>query len=260
MNIEANGISIHYQIDGPEGAPWLVFSNSLATDLSLWDAQVRYFRDTYRILRYDQRGHGATQAPPGPYAFETLLDDAIGLMDALGVATAPFCGLSMGGATAMGLALRHPERIERAIVCDAPCASSPLSAQQWQERIVIARERGMAALAEPTLARWFPAETLSANPPHVANVRDMILATPVEGFIGCAAALADHDYRTAAATVRRRVLLLVGERDGVIPDAMRRMGAELPGSWLIELPGAGHLSNLDRPELFNRALNTFLRA
>ena len=137
MKIKANGITINYQIDGPAGAPWIVFSNSLATTLAMWDEQAAALKFSFRVLRYDQRGHGGTDAPAGRYAFATLLDDAVALLDALSIEKAHFAGLSMGGATALGLAERHPDRFERIIVCDSPCRSTPQSSQQWQERIAV---------------------------------------------------------------------------------------------------------------------------
>jgi 3-oxoadipate enol-lactonase len=257
MKIKANGININYQIDGPAGAPWIVFSNSLATSTAMWDEQAAALQDSYRVLRYDQRGHGGTDAPSGRYAFDTLLADAIALLDALNIRNAHFAGLSMGGATALGLAERHPGRIDRVIVCDSPCQSTPQSAQQWEERIAIAEEKGIEALVEPTVSRWFAAETVAKNPPHLDKVRAMFRATPVNGFIGCAAALADHDYASAAGSVKQPVLFLVGEKDAPAP-AMRKLHEKLPGSRYVELPGAGHISNMDRPAEFNRAVADFL--
>ena len=259
MKLKANGITINYQVDGPEGAPWLVFSNSLATNLTMWDEQARALEQPYRVLRYDQRGHGGTDAPAGRYSFATLLADAIALLDALGIRKAHFAGLSMGGATALGLAEAHPDRLDRVIVCDSPCQSTPASTQQWEERIAVAQKQGIEALVEPTVARWFPPETLAANPPHIDKVRGMIRATPVNGFIGCAAALADHDYASAVATVTRPVLFMAGEKDGVTPVAMRKLSAALPGSRYVELPGAGHISNMDQPRAFTEVLRDFLK-
>ena len=135
MQIKANEITFNYQIDGAQGAPWLIFSNSLATNLSMWDDQARAFSGRFRVLRYDQRGHGKTEAPEGRYPFATLLADAIALMDALEIARAHFCGLSLGGATALGLTEQYPNRIVSTIVCDSPCASTPASAKQWEERL-----------------------------------------------------------------------------------------------------------------------------
>src|SRR5262249_37274405 len=189
MKAKASGISINYEVDGPAGAPWLILSNSLATNLSMWDEQVRELKRAYRVLRYDQRGHGATEATGGRYTFALLMADALALMDALGIAKAHFAGLSMGGATALGLAETHPGRLDKVIVCDSPCQSTPASAQQWEERIAIAQKQGMEPLVEPTVRRWFPPDIVKARAPHVDKVRAMIRATPVDGFIGCAAAL-----------------------------------------------------------------------
>ena len=260
MRIKANGIEINYQVDGPERAPWLILSNSLATNLSMWDEQARAFGRTLRVLRYDQRGHGGTEVPTGRYRFDVLVADARALMDALGIKQTHFAGLSMGGATALGLAEKHPDRVDKIVVCDSPCQSTPASAEQWEERIALAQKQGMEALVEPTVGRWFPPEVLAAKAPHVDKVRQMIRITPVNGFIGCAAALADHDYASAAATVKRPVLFLVGEKDGVNPAAMRKLNSVVPGSRYVELAGAGHISNLDEPEGFTRAVKDFLAA
>jgi 3-oxoadipate enol-lactonase len=259
MKIKANGISINYQIDGPELAPWIVFSNSLATTTAMWDEQTAALKDKFRVLRYDQRGHGGSDVPSGRYPFDTLVTDALALLDALLIKRANFAGLSMGGATALGLAERHPERVDRIIVCDSPCQSTPQSSQQWEERIVVAQKEGIEVLVEPTIGRWFPAETVAKNPPHLDKVRAMIRNTPVDGFVGCAAALADHDYASAVATVKNRVLFLVGEKDAPGP-AMRKLHDRLPGSRFVEIPGAGHISNMDRPAEFNRAILDFLTA
>jgi 3-oxoadipate enol-lactonase len=258
MHIKANGITINCEVDGADGAPWLVLSNSLATDVSMWDQQAADLRRSFRVLRYDQRGHGGTDAPAGRYTFDLLIADVLALFDALSIRRAHFGGLSMGGATALGLALRHPGRIDRAIICDSGCASTPATSQQWEERIAAARQGGMEAMVESTIARWFPPETVKANPPHLDKLRAMIRATPVEGFIGCAAALADHDFRSAVGTVTRPLLFIVGEKDGTTPAAMRQMHEQVPGSGFLELPGAGHISNMDQPARFTKAIVEFL--
>jgi 3-oxoadipate enol-lactonase len=258
MRIKANGLTFNYTIDGSEGAPWLVFSNSLATTVAMWDEQATALAGKYRVLRYDQRGHGATDAPAGRYAFDTLIADAVALMDTVGIKRAHFGGLSMGGATALGLAEQHPDRVDSIIICDSGCMSTLQSTQQWEERIVVAQKEGMDALVEPTMARWFPPETLHNNPPHLAKVRAMIRATPVNGFIGCAAALADHDYNAKVATVKCPTLFIVGEKDGAAPAAMKDMQSRLPGSKYVELSGAGHISNMDRPAEFTKAIAEFL--
>lgn len=203
MRINANGISINYQIDGPEGAPWLVFSNSLVTNLSMWDDQVADLKSSFRILRYDQRGHGGTQVTDGKYSFDMLTADAIGLLDALSITRTHFAGISMGGMTAMFLAERHPERCDGVIACDFGPASTPVSAQQWQERIDLATAKGMEGLAEATVARWFPPEFIAAKAPVIDRTREMIRTTPFKGFAGCAAALSDYDMRPGLGAVRK---------------------------------------------------------
>ena len=213
----------------------LQFARDLDRDVGRAGAALK---DKFRVLRYDQRGHGGTDAPAGRYAFDTLLDDALGLLDALSIKKAHFAGLSMGGATALGLAERHPDRFDRIIVCDSPCQSTPQSSQQWEERIAVAQKQGIEALVEPTIARWFPAETVAKNPPHVDKVRAMIRTTPVNGFIGCAAALADHDYASAVATVKHTVLFMAGEKDA----ASRRRCENSTKNFL-----ARALSNLPAP-------------
>src|SRR5262249_55860447 len=247
MRVKANGITFNCRIDGPDGAPVLVLSNSLACNISMWDPQVPELSGAFRVLRYDQRGHGETEAPPGRYTFELLIADVMALLDALSIRRTHFAGLSMGGATALGLAQRHPDRFDRIIICDSPCASTPATAQQWEERIAVAQEKGIEALVEPTVSRWFPPETVARNPPHLDHVRRMIRTTPVNGFIGCAAALANHDFRSQVATVKQPVLFMVGEKDGTTPAAMRQMHETLHGSRFVELAGAGHISNLDQP-------------
>ncbi|MGF7160803.1 3-oxoadipate enol-lactonase [Rhodoligotrophos appendicifer] len=258
MHLKANGISIHYRIDGPDAAPWLIFSNSLATDLSMWEPQTAELSKAFRILRYDQRGHGKTEAPGGRYSFDTLMADVVALMDELSIERAHFCGLSMGGSTAMGMAQNHSNRLDRVIVCDSPCFSTAAATQQWEERIAVARSEGMEGLVESTLARWYPADTLAASPPQVSKVREMILATPVNGFAGCAAALATHDFRSNIGAVKLPMLLVAGEKDGVVPAAMQDIHREMSTSQFVSLPNAGHISNLDQPALFSNALSEFL--
>jgi len=258
MKIKANGITFNYRLDGAEGLPWLVFSNSLATTLEMWDEQTAQLQSKFRLLRYDQRGHGGTDAPAGRYTFELLMADAIALMDALGVKRAHWCGVSMGGATGMGLAQRHADRFDRLVICDTPGQSTPTTSAQWEERILSAQKGGMQAQLESTIARWFPPETLKANPPHLDILRKMILATPVNGFVGGSAALANHDFRPGMKNVKNPILYMCGEKDGHNAAVMRQMKQEFPSATYIELPGAGHISNMDQPARFTGAMREFL--
>ena len=260
MKIKANGITFNCEISGADNAPWLIFSNSLATNLSMWDPQVAELKHLFRMLRYDQRGHGQTEAPSGRYTFDLLCADVIALMDALGIGRAHWCGVSMGCATGMGLVQKHPERFDRMVLCDNPGRSSPELRRAWEERIAMAGKGGMAGLLESTMQRWFPPETLKANPPHLDTIRQMILSTPVNGFIGCSAALGDHDFRPLMPQVKNPVLYMTGEKDANNAAAMKVMQEERPGSRYIVLPGAGHISNMDQPAMFTNALREFLAA
>jgi 3-oxoadipate enol-lactonase len=257
MRITANGISMNTQIDGPEGAPWLVFSNSLMTNLSMWDDQVAELKKSFRILRYDQRGHGGTQATEGPYSFDLLVADVVALLDALSIKRAHFAGLSMGGVTALFLAQRHAQRFDRIIACDCAPASTPASAQQWKERIEIVAKDGTAALAEPTVTRWFPPEFVATKSPVLDKVRHMIRTTPIAGFIGCAQALSDYDLRPGLGAIDRPTLLMVGTKDATLA-GIRQIKEAVRGSALVELEGAGHISNTEQPAAFTGAIRDFL--
>jgi 3-oxoadipate enol-lactonase len=257
MRINANGINFNTQIDGPENAPWLVLSNSLLTNLSMWDEQVAELKQSFRILRYDQRGHGGTQATEAPYSFDLLVADVVALLDGLSIKRAHFAGLSMGGVTALFLAQRHPQRFDRIIACDCAPASSPASAQQWKERIELVSKDGIGALAEPTIARWFPPEFVATKAPVLDKIRQMIRSTPIAGFSGCAQALSDYDLRPALAGIDRRTLLIVGTKDATLA-GIRQIKEAVRGSALVELEGAGHICNVEQPAAFSRAVRDFL--
>jgi 3-oxoadipate enol-lactonase len=257
MQIKANGITFNYQVEGPEGAPWVVFSNSLATNLSMWDEQAAALKKDFRVLRYDHRGHGATEAPDGRYNFDLLVADVIGLFDALSIQRAHFVGISMGGMTGLALAQKHPDRVASLVPCDCGPASSPASSQQWEERIAIAQKDGMEPLVEATAKRWFPPEFVESHPAVFQNACEMIRSTPVKGFIGCAGALANYDLRPGLPGITAPTLLIVGTKDATVP-GIKAINAAIPGSKVVELEGAGHLSNLEQPEAFTRALQQFL--
>jgi 3-oxoadipate enol-lactonase len=259
MQVEANGIEFNVKMDGHRGSPWLVLSNSLATNLSMWDRQVEALRDRFRILRYDQRGHGESDAPAGRYEFNTLVADVVALLDALEIQRTHFAGLSMGGMTAIALAEQHPERVDRVVACDCGPASTPQSAQQWEERIAQAREHGMQGLVQPTIERWFPAEFIAANPDTIEKVRHMIRTTPLNGFTGCAYALSNFDLRPGLAGIRNPVQFICGGKDPSLAGT-KALHAAVAGSAFVEIPGAGHISNMENPTTFTHALQEFLEA
>jgi len=257
-HITTDGVQIAYRIDGTGELPWLIFSNSLATDLSLWDGQVAHLRDHFRILRYNQRGHGASSVPAQPCTFAALAADVIALMDHLGITRASLVGVSMGAVTMLTVAASHPQRVERVLACDGQWAAPTGAAEAWQARIDSAEASGMAALVEPTAARWFKAPFMARPSPALEHVRRMIGATPPGGFIQCARALQAYDLRDQIGAIEVPCMLLVGAEDGSLPGVMRRMADVIPGARYAEVAAAGHLPNLEQPELFNAAAASFL--
>ncbi len=258
ITVGVDGLAFRCRVDGREGAEWLVFSNSLLTDLSLWDEQVAALAGRFRILRYDQRGHGGTEVPDGPATIDALVADAASLLDAFRIARASFVGISLGAATAFAIAARLPGRITRIVACDGQASSPPGSIAAWQERIDLAAAEGMAGLVEPTVRRWFPPEFVAAGGPGLAHVRAMIRGTKFGGFVACARALQDYDLRPALPGLVPPALLVVGGADGSLPEAMRGIAARIPHAAFVEFPGAGHLVNIQAPDAFNRTLSSFL--
>jgi 3-oxoadipate enol-lactonase len=257
---QVNGIALNYRIDGPEGAPWLTFGNSLCCDLSMWQPQAEFFSRRYRVLRYDTRGHGHSEASSGPYSFDLLVADVIGLWDALGIARSHWVGLSMGGMAGFGLALDHAQRVGALVCCDCRAQAPQAYAAFMAERIRITREQGMVALVEPTLSRWFLPQTLAAQPRWLDALRASVAATSVDGHIGCCEAIRALDYEQRLGAISNPCLLLGGEADvGAPPDVMGAIAQRIPGAQHQVIANAGHISNLEQVEAFNAAVDAFLR-
>jgi 3-oxoadipate enol-lactonase len=258
QHVRVNGLTIRCRLDGRDDAPWLVFSNSLLTDLSVWDAQVAAFADRFHILRYDQRGHGGTEVPAEPATLDQLTEDLAALMEHFGVSTATVAGVSMGAATVLCLAARAPQLAMAVVASDGQAGTAPGGAQTWQERMDFARQHGMAVHAEATLKRWFSPASLAAGNPAIPHVRRMIENTPEAGFVACARALQSYDIRAALPGLRQPVLLVAGAADGAMPKSMRAMAESIPDARFVEIPDAGHLPCIEAPSPFNQAMETFL--
>ncbi|MCB2217876.1 MAG: 3-oxoadipate enol-lactonase [Desulfobulbaceae bacterium] len=255
--ITANGIAINYRLDGPAGAPVVMLSNSLMSNYTMWDDQVSLLAGTYRVLRYDQRGHGGTEVPVGSYSIEQLTTDAVALIEALGIAAVHFVGLSMGGFTGQLMAMDYPDKVLSLCLCDTACVMPPSSL--WQERIDIARRDGVAALMPATLERWFTKKFRESGDPRLEKVREMIIGTDVEGYIGCAAAIRDMDLCGKLAEISAPTRVIVGADDPACPPAYAQtLHQGIAGSSLVVLPDAAHLPNIEQTELFNEALREFL--
>ncbi|HEX7220753.1 MAG TPA: 3-oxoadipate enol-lactonase [Burkholderiales bacterium] len=255
MKAKVNGIEIHYEIQGREGAPWLVLSHSLACSGRMWDPQLEAFKERYRILNYDMRGHGQSEAPKGAYTLELLADDVLALMESLKIRKAIYCGLSIGGMIGQTLALRPNPPFERMVLADTTHAQPPEALKQWEERIRIAESKGMAALVDSTMERWFtPAFRASAPAQRIA---ELIRATPVPGYVGCGRAIMGLNTTARLKDIRLPVLAITGESDGAAPGT-RYIGEKVPGAKFVSIANASHIANIEQPEAFNRALRDFL--
>jgi 3-oxoadipate enol-lactonase len=255
MKASVNGIEINYELSGSEGAPWLVLSHSLACTVRMWDPQVEAFKDRFRILNYDMRGHGATSAPQGPYSLDMLADDVLGLMKHLKIQKAAYCGLSIGGMIGQTLALKAPGSFTKMVLADTTHTQPPEALKQWDDRIAVAKSKGMAALVDGTMERWFTAPFRSS--PAAKKIAALIAATPVAGYVGCGEAIKKLSTTARLKEIRLPVLAITGEQDGAAPGT-KYIGENVPGAKYVGIPDAAHIANVEQAEAFNRALRQFL--
>jgi 3-oxoadipate enol-lactonase len=254
MKIRANGIEQHYTVDG--AGPWLVMSHSLACNSAMWREQVELLSGRFKVLRYDTRGHGQTDAPAGSYTLDMLADDAKGLLDALGVREAHWIGISMGAMIGQTLALKHPPTLRSLVLADTTSRNPPEAWPMWKERIEVAEAKGMEATVESTLARWFTEPYRKARPDRIAPIASMIRATPVAGYVGCCHAIPRIDLTARLKEIRVPVLAITGAEDAAAPGT-RAIHENIPGSELVVIPSASHIANIEQPEAFNQALSRF---
>lgn len=253
-----DGCRLAYALTGPQTAPALVLCNSLGTDQSLWDAQVEAFAARYRVLRFDTRGHGASDAPGGDYSVDRLGRDVLSLMDGLGIRQAHVCGVSIGGLTTLWLGIHAPDRVLRLVLANT--AARVGSLEFWVERMRVARTEGLESLAEVTMQRWFTERFRTADPERVARMRATLLRVPAAGYLGCCAALRDADLRHLAAGVLAPSLVVTGTADVATPPAAgEALAAAIPGARLLALEAA-HLANVEQAPAFTAAVLAFLEA
>lgn len=255
-SVDLDDGGIHYRFDGPAEAPVLVLSNSLGTDLSLWDVQVPAFARQFRVLRYDSRGHGRSLVTPGPYTIDRLGRDVVALLDGLNVERAHFCGLSMGGMIGLWLGVNAPQRIDRLVLCNTSARVG--TPDLWNARIEAVRNNGMASIVGAVLERWFTAAFRERSPEAVAAVRRSLEAAPAEGYVAACAAVRDMDQRDAIGRIRLPTLVIAGTHDAVTPPADGRFLADtIPDARYVELDAA-HLSNIEAAERFTAQVSSFL--
>jgi 3-oxoadipate enol-lactonase len=256
----ADGV-LNYQLDGPEGAPVLVLSNSLGTDLHMWDTQVPAFAAHFRVLRYDTRGHGQSLVTEGPYSIEQLGRDVLSLLDALQIDKAHFCGLSMGGLIGQWLGINAPERLNRLIVCNT--AAKIGSPETWNPRIEMVLRDGAAAMAglrDASIERWFTPAFSGTQPEQVKRITDMLAATSPEGYAANCGAVRDADFRDQLGEIKAPLLVISGAADAVTPPSGGLFIQEhVAGAEYAEFQAA-HLSNVEVGEPFSRRVVDFLLA
>ncbi|PQO23221.1 3-oxoadipate enol-lactonase [Rhodobacteraceae bacterium WD3A24] len=255
MNVaEINGIRLHYRDEG-EGAP-VVFCNSLGTDLRLWDKVVAHLPAGLRLIRYDKRGHGLTDAPRAPYSMGRLVGDAEALMEHLDVRGAVFVGCSIGGMVAQGLAAKRGDLLAGMVLSNT--ASKIGTQQMWDDRIAKVEAGGVEALADAVMERWFSPPFRET--PELAAWRNMLTRTPADGYAGCSAAIAGTDFYTTTAALTLPTLGIGGDHDGSTPPDLVRETTELVQGGRFELiRGAGHLPMVEQPEAFAGVLTDFLK-
>ncbi|KPF71618.1 3-oxoadipate enol-lactonase [Bosea sp. AAP35] len=250
------GEPFNIRFDGPTEAPVLMLSNSLGTNLSMWDPQIPEWSRHFRVLRYDSRGHGLSVATDKAFAIDTLGRDALAILDHFGIENAHWCGVSKGGMVGQWLATHARERMGRLVLANTAAHMGPASL--WDGRIETARSQGMDALVKGVLERWFSPRFREAEPTTVARVGSMLTTTPAIGYATCCAAIRDMDQREAIRSVTNPVLVIIGTVDPATPPAAGHLIAQaIPGSRTVELEAA-HLSNLEQPEAFTNAVQDFL--
>ena len=256
MKVRANGIDLHYTVEG--AGPWLVMSHSLACDSAMWDEQAALLAKRFKVVRFDTRGHGRSDAPPGAYSLDLLADDAKHLLDTLGARTVHWVGLSMGGMIGQTFALKYPGIFQSLVLADTTSYYPPELAPLWADRIKTAQAQGMEPLVEPTLGRWFTEPFRKSRPERVQPIADVIRATPVAGYVGCCSAIPKINVTARLKEITCPALVIVGEQDPGTPVAMAKTIQEnLPGAELVVIPSAAHLANIEQPGAFNHALTRF---
>jgi 3-oxoadipate enol-lactonase len=232
--------------------------NSLASTMAMWDPQLKAFEERFRVVRYDRRGHGSSGVTPPPYSMELLARDALVVMDGLSLAKVNWLGLSMGGMVGQWLGANAPQRIDRLILSNT--SSYVADKDGWNQRLQIAREKGMGPIAEATMTRWFTPGFIAREPATIAKIKAMVASTPLDGFIGCASAVRDMDHRELLQRITAPTLVIAGRHDaGTPPEAGEFIRDRVPGAKFVLLDAA-HLSNVEVPEKYTETVLGFLNA
>jgi 3-oxoadipate enol-lactonase len=257
--VDANGCPLYVRLDGHDKtAPALMLSNSLGTDLHLWDRHAPEWAKSFRLVRYDRRGHGRSGLGSAPHTMETFGRDALAIMDALELEKVHWCGLSMGGMVGQWLAAHAPERIDRLILSNTSAYFADKT--RWNDRIKIVHEKGVDFVADMIMNLWFTAGFRAREPETVARMKEMLSATPGEGYLAACEAIRDMDHRDLLTRIAAPTLVLAGKHDqSTPPEAAEFMQAHIPGSALVVLDTA-HIANVEQPAAYNETVMNFLTA
>jgi len=260
MQTQANGIWVHFEVNGPVGAPWVTFVTGIANDTTLFAGQARALSDKYRVLRYDLRGQGKSEATSGPYSIASLASDLVALWDALKIPRSHLVALGLGGPVAMRAAIDHPERIISLAPTCCRARMVPEFAAMWARLTETVQKDGVEAIVEQTAQRWFSDDFKAANPGKLDEVRAMIRATSKEGYLGNVAAFVGLDIEDEIGRISAPTLFMGGAEDKVGgPEAlMRTLAAKVPGASYVPVPHAAHIANLQNETGYNAILRAFL--
>jgi 3-oxoadipate enol-lactonase len=254
--IQADGCPIHVEVDGPERAPVLMLSNSLGTTLHMWDDQVKPFAQHFRLVRYDRRGHGRSAVPKGPYTMERLGRDALAVMDGLGLKKVHWCGLSMGGMVGQWLGANAPDRLDRLVLSNTSSYFADKAA--WHDRIKTVRASGLAAIADRVMTLWFTQDFREQEPAAVARMKEMMLSTPVDGYVACCEAVRDMDHREILGKITAPTLVIAGRHDPATTlEAGEFIRSRIPDAAMTVFDAA-HISNVEQPHDYADAVLGFL--
>jgi 3-oxoadipate enol-lactonase len=251
-----DGCPIHVEVEGPANAPVLIMSNSLGTNLHMWDEQAPVLAQQFRVVRYDRRGHGQSGVPKGPYSMERFGRDVLAVADALGVKRFSWCGLSMGGMVGQWLGANAADRIEKLIISNTNFYYADKT--PWNDRIKLVREKGLDTLVSPNMERWFTQSFREHAPQTMARMREMFLGTKPEGYVACCEAIRDMDFRDSNSRIKAPTLVIVGRQDPATPpEAGEAIAKQINGAELLALDAA-HISNLEQPKAYTDAVLGFL--
>ena len=253
-------IKTRYRIDGA-GARWVTFVTGIANDLTMWDGQVPALAADFRILRYDLRGHGGSEATPGDYSIDILVEDLRTLLDSVAVGKTSLVGLGLGGAIAQAFAIDHPDRVERLMPCCCRARMVPDFAAMWHKLRETVQQKGLETIVEPTVQRWFSEDFKAAHPEVLEKIRRMIRGTSQEGYLGVTAAFLGLDVEGRLGTIRAPTLYVSGANDhlGGPPQLMQGLSGKVKGARHASVPDAAHIANIQNPEGFNQVLRGFLK-